>query len=176
PRTAPDNRFDVLAEASLVNEGLTHDNPGTAVRPPRLYLGALVAGIVLGLIWSAPIVSDAPTGRIVVGLAIVAAGVWLMSIAMKLFSTAGTNVPTHLPVTALVTDGPYRYTRNPIYVALTLIYVGLAVLANTMWALVLLVPVLAVMHYGVVAREEAYLERKFGADYAKYREQVARWL
>ncbi len=160
----------------MVNEEALQDNPGTVVRPPRLYLGALLAGIVLGMIWPAPIISDAPFGRIIVGIAIVGAGAWLMSIAMKLFSGAGTNVPTYLPVTALVTDGPYRYSRNPIYVALTLIYVGLAVLANSIWAIVLLVPVLVLMHYGVIAREEAYLERKFGGDYAEYKEKVARWV
>ncbi|MGH7948784.1 MAG: methyltransferase family protein [Candidatus Binataceae bacterium] len=159
-----------------MNDEALQDNPGTVVRPPRLYLAALVAGIMLGLIWPAPIVTDTPFGRVVAGIAIVGAGVWLMSIAMKLFSSAGTNVPTHLPVTALVTEGPYRYTRNPIYVAVTLIYVGLAVLANSLWALVLVVPVLVVMQYGVIAREEEYLERKFGGDYAAYKEKVARWV
>lgn len=160
----------------MVNEEALQDRPGTVVRPPRLYLGALAAAIVLGFIWPAPLIVDAPFGRVIAGVVIVGAGVALISAAMKQFSRAGTNVPTYLPATTLVTDGVYRYSRNPIYVALTLMYVGLAVLLNSMWALVLLVPVLVVMRYGVIAREEEYLERKFGTDYTAYKERVARWL
>jgi protein-S-isoprenylcysteine O-methyltransferase Ste14 len=76
------------------------------------------------------------------------------------------------PTTALVTAGPFRYSRNPIYVALTLLYLGVAFLVNTLWILLLVVPVLVVIRYGVIAREEAYLTRKFGDAYHQYTTQV----
>jgi protein-S-isoprenylcysteine O-methyltransferase Ste14 len=80
------------------------------------------------------------------------------------------------PTTALVTEGPFRYSRNPIYLALTLLYVGVALLINALWILLLIVPVLLVIRYGVIAREEAYLTRKFGDTYRQYTARVQRWL
>jgi protein-S-isoprenylcysteine O-methyltransferase Ste14 len=78
--------------------------------------------------------------------------------------------------TALVTEEPFRYSRNPIYVVLTLLYLGVAFLVNALWILLLVVPVLVVIRYGVIAREEAYLTRKFGDAYHQYTTQVRRWL
>jgi protein-S-isoprenylcysteine O-methyltransferase Ste14 len=88
----------------------------------------------------------------------------------------GTNVNPTQPTTALVTAGPYRFTRNPIYLALTLLYTGLGLLFNTLWTLLLLPVVLLLMNRGVIEREEAYLEQKFGAQYRAYKESVRRWL
>jgi protein-S-isoprenylcysteine O-methyltransferase Ste14 len=80
------------------------------------------------------------------------------------------------PTTVLVTEGPFRYSRNPIYLALTLLYLGVAFLVNAWWILLLVVPVLLVIRYGVIAREEVYLARKFGDAYRQYTTQVRRWL
>jgi protein-S-isoprenylcysteine O-methyltransferase Ste14 len=81
-----------------------------------------------------------------------------------------------MPTKALVTDGLYAYSRNPIYIALTLIYLGLTIAANSVWSIVFLVPILVIIRYGVIAREERYLERKFGDAYAEYRKRVRRWI
>ena len=89
---------------------------------------------------------------------------------------AGTNVNPTLPSTVLVATGPFLFSRNPLYVALTLMYVGLALLANALWVLVSMIPVLVVMHYGVVRREERYLEAKFGDAYREYRSRVRRYV
>jgi len=89
---------------------------------------------------------------------------------------AGTNVDPLLPTTAIVTAGPYRFSRNPIYVGLTLLYLGLALTFNTWWAVIVLVPILAVMHVGVVRREERYLEQKFGEPYRQFCSRVRRYL
>jgi len=75
-----------------------------------------------------------------------------------------------------VVTGPFRLSRNPLYLALTLMYVGLALLANALWVLVLLMPLLFMVHFGVVRREERYLERKFGDAYRAYRSRVRRYL
>jgi protein-S-isoprenylcysteine O-methyltransferase Ste14 len=80
------------------------------------------------------------------------------------------------PTTAVVTDGPYRFTRNPLYLSMTLIYVGITALANALAPVLLLPVVLQVMSRGVIEREEHYLERKFGAEYLSYKARVRRWL
>jgi protein-S-isoprenylcysteine O-methyltransferase Ste14 len=77
---------------------------------------------------------------------------------------------------ALVTTGPFQFSRNPLYVSLTLLYLGIAIAAQSLWALALLIVVLAVMQRSVVRREEHYLEQKFGADYLRYKERVRRWI
>ena len=80
------------------------------------------------------------------------------------------------PALALVDAGPFRFSRNPLYVGLTLMYAGLALLIPALWPLLLLIPVLAVLSWGVVRREERYLERKFGEGYRSYKARTRRWL
>jgi len=89
---------------------------------------------------------------------------------------AGSNVPTNLPTTTIVERGPYRFTRNPIYLGMFLALIGLTVALDNFWLLAMLVLFAIVIRYGVVAREEAYLERKFGDVYRSYRSRVRRWL
>lgn len=155
--------------------------PDTAqipLRPPRVYLGALALGLLIDYVWPLAILPDrVPVSvQLLAGGLIALAGVALLVAAMRQFKAAGTNVPTVLPTTALVTDGLYAYSRNPIYVALTLIYIGLALAIDSLIVLALVVPVLVTMRYVVIAREEAYLQRKFGEAYRAYRARVRRWL
>ena len=89
---------------------------------------------------------------------------------------AETNINPFKPTTSIVSTGPFRFTRNPLYLAMTLIYLGLTLVANTGWCFPLLIPVLLLIHFGVVAREERYLERKFGESYREYRLRVRRYL
>ena len=89
---------------------------------------------------------------------------------------AGTNVDPREPSTAIVTDGPYRFTRNPLYLSMALIYAGIACRANALPAAMLLPGVLAVVQKGVIEREERYLERKFGGEYIRYKGRVRRWI
>jgi len=106
---------------------------------------------------------------LVVSLAI---GLW----GRKTMHRAGTNISPLKPSINLVNTGPYRFSRNPLYVAVTLLYLGLTFLCNSWWGVALLFPVLVVLHFGVVRREERYLERKFGEEYLAYRSQVRRYL
>jgi protein-S-isoprenylcysteine O-methyltransferase Ste14 len=85
-------------------------------------------------------------------------------------------VPVDRPVTALVSVGPYQFTRNPIYIGLVLVYFGLSIILTSLWALLLLIPVLIILQRYVIAREETYLEKKFGEAYRNYKERVPRWL
>ncbi|MGQ0571473.1 MAG: methyltransferase family protein [Armatimonadota bacterium] len=117
-----------------------------------------------------------PVGiRFPLGILLGALGLGFMAAALRAFRHAGTNVETDRPATALVTAGPYRSSRNPIYLSLTFIYAAIGIAANSLWTLVLLVPLLAIMHYGVILREERYLERKFGEAYRRYTSSVRRW-
>ncbi|MBV8535353.1 MAG: isoprenylcysteine carboxylmethyltransferase family protein [Alphaproteobacteria bacterium] len=154
------------------------DPPDTAnvlVHPPIAW--ALAAAVGLGLDWLVPLpfvpatVPAGWVGGIVFALAL-ALGIW----AIVTMTRAGSNVPTHRPSTIIVESGPYRVTRNPIYLGMFLGQIGLAVAFNSLWLYVTLVPFALVIRYGVVAREEAYLERKFGDVYRGYRARVRRWL
>ena len=100
----------------------------------------------------------------------------LVAWAIVTMTRAGSNVPTSLPTTTIVNTGPYRFTRNPIYLGMVLGLIGLAIALNSLWLLLMLVPFALVIRYGVVTREEVYLERKFGDVYRGYRSRVRRWL
>ena len=149
---------------------------GVIARPPLLYGGFLLAGLALEWFWPLGAFSALPWERsALLGGALMALGGALVA-AFRRFKAVGTNVPTWLPSTALATDGIYRLTRNPIYLGLTLIYAGIAIAAGSFWSVLLLVPLLAVMRIGVIAREEAYLTRLFGDEYRAYTARVRRWL
>ncbi|NQW09689.1 MAG: isoprenylcysteine carboxylmethyltransferase family protein [Alphaproteobacteria bacterium] len=150
------------------------DHAGVIAHPPFLYAGALVAGAVLD--WIVPLPLLAPGTGMVPGIALIAAALLLAGWCFRLFTKAGTNLPTNKPSTAIVTTGPYRLSRNPIYVALTTLSVGIALWVNSAWMLGLIVPTLVVMTVGVIRREEQYLEAKFGDDYRSYKARVRRWL
>lgn len=150
------------------------DHPGVITHPPFLYAGALVAGAALD--WLVPLPMLAAGGGQVPGIVLIALGVALGGWCAVLFVRAGTNVPTHKPSTTVVTGGPYRLSRNPIYVALTAISAGIALWANSAWMLGLILPTLVIMRIGVIDREERYLEAKFGDDYRSYKARVRRWL
>jgi len=150
------------------------DRPDVLVLPPLLYGVALAAGFLLQWLAPRPIVLS--TARYWAGGVCLAFGVVLAFWGRAVMERAGTNVNPTLPTTALVVTGPFRLSRNPLYLALTLMYVGLALLANALWVLVLLMPLLFMVHFGVVRREERYLERKFGDAYRAYRSRVRRYL
>ena len=154
------------------------DTPDVAMRPPRLYLGALTIGLLIEFFLPTSILDITwlePHQRLI-GTAISACGFLLLTACMLEFHRARTNVPTSLPATTVVESGSYAWSRNPIYVALTAIYVGIALAAKSAWVFGLIVPVLVIMRYGVIAREEAYLAHKFGDAYLAYKERVRRWL
>ncbi len=150
------------------------DHAQVVARPPSIVLATLLLGLALE--WLGP--THLPGGRLrgALGIVLVAGGVALMAAAMRQFRRAGTHVETWRPTQALVTWGVYERSRNPIYLAMLAIYAGLAMLADSIWMLGLLVPLALVLRFGVIAREERYLEQKFGEPYRAYRARVRRWL
>jgi protein-S-isoprenylcysteine O-methyltransferase Ste14 len=149
-------------------------NAGVVVRPPFLYGGGFIVVLVLRWLWPMPIVGHGSPLWAALALSIL--GVAIVVLAARTLRAAGTNVDPMRPTTAIVTAGPYRCSRNPIYVGLTLLYLGLASAFNTWWTVIVLVPILAIMHLGVVRREERYLEQKFGEPYRQFCSRVRRYL
>jgi protein-S-isoprenylcysteine O-methyltransferase Ste14 len=150
------------------------DKPGVAAPPPLLYGSAFVLVLVFRWFWPMPIFGHAVA--LWPGLALLVLGVGIAAWGGRTMHAAGTNVNPALPTTAIVASGPFRFSRNPLYLALTLLYLGLTLAFNTWWGIVVLVPVLIIIHRGVVLREERYLEQKFGETYRQYRSKVRRYL
>ena len=153
------------------------DFADVAVKPPLLFLGAVVVGLLLSLALPiGPTLGSANKLAVIVGLIFVVLGFALAAFSVRTFTHAGADVVPGRPATTLVTNGPYRVTRNPIYIGFTLIYFGIAILATSVWMLLLLVPLLIILQRRVVEREETYLDVKFGEAYQKYKARVPRWL
>jgi protein-S-isoprenylcysteine O-methyltransferase Ste14 len=153
------------------------DKPKTAgviAPPPLIYLAGVVLGLVLWNLAPSPFLPRGLGYGVGAVLIFIAVGISLWGVLEM--RRAGTAVNPRIATTALVTTGPFRFSRNPLYVALTLCYLGIAIAAQSLWALALLPLVLAVMQYGVIYREERYLEDRFGAEYVLYKERVRRWI
>jgi protein-S-isoprenylcysteine O-methyltransferase Ste14 len=153
----------------------TADTAQVIIRPPLAWGLAVIAGLALNWLVPLPFLpANLPAGWLGAMVLVLASA--LFAWAIVIMTRAGSNVPTNRPTTAIVESGPYRFTRNPIYLGMFLGLIGLAMALDNLWLLMLLVPFALVIRYGVVAREEAYLERKFGDVYRGYRSRVRRWL
>jgi protein-S-isoprenylcysteine O-methyltransferase Ste14 len=152
----------------------TDDRPGVIAPPPLIYMAALL--LALGIHLLAPWALPVPVWARWLGAGLVLLAVIVAITARMTFARQGTNVNPYKPALALVTAGPFRFTRNPMYVSMTTLYVGLLLWTRIGWLLLLAPFVLALMHFGVVLREERYLARKFGAEYDAYRARVRRYL
>ena len=152
---------------------------GTAdviMRPPLLFLAALLLGFVLDhlLALQFPLPRIDTVHRIVAGCLILI-GATVFAASVRNFGRAATPVPGTKPTTVLVTTGIHGWSRNPIYLGMFLMYCGIGTAVRSPSILILLLPLAITMRYGVVAREEAYLERRFGEAYRAYKGHVRRW-
>lgn len=146
---------------------------GVIAPPPLIYLGGLGLGLLLDRWHPWP----ALPARLVTPIALVLVVAAMVVLpAIRAFGRAGTRPEPWKPTTALVTSGPYRWSRNPMYLGFALVYLGLAAWANSWWPILLFPLVLLTMQFGVIHREEAYLERLFGEEYRTYRARVRRWV
>jgi protein-S-isoprenylcysteine O-methyltransferase Ste14 len=148
-------------------------NVGLA-RPPLVYATAIVTGLLLELGQPLPFLPRTLAALLGSFLVVLAVIVFLYSI--RKFQTAGTPVPGNKATTAIVRTGPYRFSRNPIYLAFSVFQLGIASWVNSVWLIGTLIAAIAVMASVVIPREERYLERRFGADYLDYKRSVRRWL
>jgi protein-S-isoprenylcysteine O-methyltransferase Ste14 len=152
----------------------TSDHPNMVIKPLTLYLFSILAGILLQ--WLRPWPLPLGTAGIIAGLLLIVGGVVVAWRASREFDRQGTHVNPDFPATAVVTTGPFRYSRNPMYVALTVIQMGVGLALGSLWLLITLLPALIILHVGVITREEVYLETKFGQAYRAYKAAVRRWI
>jgi len=152
----------------------TLDHANVIVMPPLLHIGSILLGVVaywfLGLEFPLAFVF-----RLVLGAALLGGGLAVTLSFSRAFRRAGQDLNPNTPTPGVIKTGLYRCSRNPAYVSLVVAQLGIALLLNNAWILLALIPVLVTMHYGVIIREEAYLERKFGDEYLRYKEDVRRW-
>lgn len=142
--------------------------------PPAIYVAAFLVGAALELPWPTP---NLPV-PIALGIGALGIALWVVldPASMWTFRQAGTEVPPGRPSAALVREGPYRFSRNPMYLGMLVLYAALSLALGLLWALVLLPVVFVILDRVVVRREEAYLERRFGEEYRAYRSRVRRWV
>lgn len=152
------------------------DTPGVKVLPPLIWAGVFVVAYAAQRALPLRLWGDPPPAARLLGWGLVVAALALAASAAFLFRRAGTPPHPGHPTTALVMRGPYRVTRNPMYVGLCLLYLGLALLVNSFWPLLLFPVVILLAQRWVIVHEEAYLERKFGDEYRTYKMRVRRWL
>lgn len=152
------------------------DNAGVIAPPPLIYLGVLAIALAIDWLIGGPRLGLSLGARMLVAAMLLVPGGALLFAAGARFSAAKTNIPPWKPSTALVTGGVYRYTRNPMYLGMALVYGALCLFADSAVALAGLPVALLVMQYGVVSREERYMAAKFGEAYRQYTQQVRPWL
>ena len=169
PCSPPSFRGNVTARAPL-------SDPGVHFPPPFIFFGGFLAGWVVDRWGRALPLSSGGVGLERIGLGFLIAGIVLSVWGFVTFRRARTAVIPHHAASQLVTNGPYRFTRNPMYVGLTIAYIGGAAVMNSAWPLILLPIVLVVLVRTVVSREEQYLSDAFGDQFAAYRSRVRRWL
>jgi protein-S-isoprenylcysteine O-methyltransferase Ste14 len=150
------------------------DNAGVRFPPPLLYVAAFAAGVLLDRRWRLPIGAD--TTRRGVAVLLLVAWAWLTVTSFRSFWRKRTSIIPIRPATALVITGPYRITRNPMYVGLALLTAAMSLLFDTWWPIMLLFPTLIGIQQVVIAPEERYLRRRFGDEYDAYTRRVRRWL
>ena len=144
------------------------------VRPPLVYLGSIALGVVFHLTWPARLLP--PSVSMPVGALVTLLAVGLFISATRTFRAAGTPIPGNRPTTTIVRTGPYRFSRNPIYLAFSLLQLGLSFWVNSLALLITLIPAVALMSLVVIPREERYLEARFPSEYGSYKTSVRRWL
>ena len=150
------------------------DDPGIRVPPPLIYLLPLILGLLLNRRAPVPFLPRSAARGL--GWPLIGGGVVLNGWFLRTIRDADVPIRTDKPVPRLTTGGPFRYSRNPSYLALAMIYAGIAVLRNSPWAILLLPVVLVVIRREVIGREERYLERAFGEEYRDYKTRVRRWV
>ncbi len=150
------------------------DTPGLIARPPSIYLCSILIGLGLDALW--PVAMLPPAWSLRLGGPLVVIACVLFAVSVREFRRANTPLRSVRPATAVVTSGPYRLSRNPIYLAFSIFHAGIAFWVNSSWLLGMLILTLILISYCVIAREERYLVRRFGDEYATYRSTVRRWL
>lgn len=150
------------------------DHPNVKIPPPLLLLLCLLGGY--GVHYFFPQNYMPNFLRYPLGILFTVLGFLIPSLCLIKFKKAETNVEPWKPANKLLIEGFYKFSRNPIYVGLLMVGVGISVLVNSLWMLLILIPFVFLLHILVIQKEEVYLESRFGNDYLEYKKQVRRWI
>jgi protein-S-isoprenylcysteine O-methyltransferase Ste14 len=154
----------------------SRDTPGVIIFPPLVPLSVLVAGIVLDSLVPLDLLAHVPFQvRIVAGAIAFVVGIGVVIGANRIFRRIGTNARPSKPSLALATNGVFTWTRNPMYFGGSLALFGIAIGFALDWVLLLMIVSLPLVHYGIILREESYLQRKFGDEYRRCKAKVPRY-
>lgn len=153
---------------------MSTDHAGVKFPPPFIFLFSILIGLGINRFWPMSIVPS--TLAMPLGLASIAVATIIVTLGFRELHQYKTTVRPNEPSSAIVKTGPYRFTRNPLYVSLSALQLGIGLWTNILWVVLMLIPVLIVMTTQVIAREEAYLERAFGEEYSSYKASVRRWI
>lgn len=156
-----------------MNKTGENDIAGVIAPPPLIFLAGIAIALVLE--WAAR--ADTNLGRLglYVGLALIVVSIVIALWARRQFIKGGTSIRPDAPSSAILSTGPFRFTRNPLYLSLAMLQVGIGLAAGLAWVVAMVVPAVLVIRFDVIAREERYLERKFGEEYLNYKARVRRW-
>ena len=153
---------------------MSGDHAGIKFPPPLVFVISILLGLGLNRVWPMTVVP--PPLAMPFGIAFIVAAFALAFLGFRELGRHKTTVRPDEPSSTIVKTGPYRFTRNPLYVSLSTLQLGIGLWANILWVVVMLIPAWIVMTTQVIAREEAYLERAFGDDYLSYKSSVRRWI
>lgn len=145
-----------------------------SVPPPLIYFGCLGIGLAVDYVAPLPLLPQALQYGI--GIPVIVFSFVLFGLVLREFARSNTSIDHRKPTTEIITTGPFRYSRNPVYVSLTLLLVGVAIAVDSLWALLMAIPAVLITQRFVIRREEAFLTEKFGAAYRSYQESVRRWI
>ncbi|MEE9422173.1 MAG: isoprenylcysteine carboxylmethyltransferase family protein [Gammaproteobacteria bacterium] len=148
------------------------DRANVIAPPPIIFAVSILIGSLLDKV--VPLGAWKISGTIP-GVLLIGTGILLAATCIRYFRKAGTTANPYSATEAISSSGPYRFSRNPMYLSLGLIQLGISLLLNSVWVMVMILPALIVLHYGVILREERYLEAKFTDQYRQYKNRVRRW-
>ncbi len=153
------------------------DNAGVVAPPPLIFLSGLIFGGIIQMIFPLYIfpASYVMFSRIA-GILLAVFAIGIIVSAQRKMKGAKTNIEPWKPTNSIISDGVYSHSRNPVYVAMVSIYLGITLIFNAFWFLPFLIVILIIITFGVILREEKYLEKKFGDQYLNYKESVRRWI
>lgn len=150
------------------------DNAGVIMFPPLLYFIFMAAGIVISLLFPHHLFSKSVS--LFTGILLIATAILIVVLAVRKLVSNKTTVHPAGKTKVIVSDGVYSFTRNPMYLSFTLVYIAVGFLFNAWFCFALLIPLLIIVQKGIIEREEKYLTRKFGDEYLKYKSNVRRWI
>jgi protein-S-isoprenylcysteine O-methyltransferase Ste14 len=159
-----------------IDKNFEKDTPGVNLMPPTVFYVCLACGGLLEFVFPHNFPFLAAPLRIALGLVVGIAGFIFMLVAHETFKRSGTAVPTNQSATTFVAKGAYRLSRNPMYVGGSAFFLGIGLVAGSLWIFAFYIPLATYLAMYVVPREEAYMEREFGNDYRLYRSKVRRWI